>query len=73
VTHTAAQEKSGLPVGKPASNDLLANNYLAGITGTGAGSGEEPHEPHEDVSARPAAAAASAITLTNFIVLFGFY
>ena len=44
--------------------------YLAGITGTGAGSGDEPQEV---VNASPAAAAASAITLTNFIMLFSIY
>ncbi|MFC4991849.1 hypothetical protein [Rubritalea tangerina] len=55
----------------------MLNNYLLGITGTGAGSGEEPHEPEpvepqEVESAIPAAAAASAIILTNFIVFIGF-
>lgn len=66
--YTGAQEKSGLPLGKPASNGLLSN-YLLGITGTGAGSGDEPHEVE---SAIPAAAAASAIIFTNFIVFISF-
>lgn len=69
--YTGAQEKSGLPLGKPASNGLLSN-YLLGITGTGAGSGEEPHEPHEVERAIPAAAAAIAIIFTNFIVFISF-
>lgn len=47
----------------------MLRNYLLGITGTGAGSGDEPHEPHEVERAIPAAAAASAIIFTNFIVL----
>ena len=69
--HTGAQEKSGFPLGKPASNGLLSN-YLLGITGTGAGSGDEPHEPHEVERAIPAAAAAIAIIFTNFIVFISF-
>jgi hypothetical protein len=38
---------------------------LLGITGTGVGSGDEPHEVERAI---PAAAAAIAIILTNFIV-----
>ena len=68
--YTGAQEKSGLPLGKPASNSLLSDYFVA--IGTGATSGDEPHEPHEVERAIPAAAAAIAIIFTNFIVFISF-
>ena len=71
------KKKAGFHGESPLQDSLLSN-YLLGITGIGAGSGEEPADPTEPVEpqdverAIPAAAAAIAIILTNFIVFIGF-